>query len=381
MATFFNFLAKMFKKAPPEKKEPETLPTKKSHKPFKLADFEILNTLGKGTFGRVRLVKTFGGESTLYALKAMKKNEIMRHKQFDHIFSEVTLLNIFNNPFIVNMVSHFQDENRLYVLLEFISGGELFRLLRKNEKFTNPQAMFYAAEITLALSYLHSMKIMYRDLKPENVLLETSGHIKLVDFGLAKVITDRTFTLCGTAEYLAPEMIENKGHGLGVDWWALGILVYEMLHGRPPFHAHTPFEVYKLICHKPKPKIAYNPDCDVKATALIGKLLNPDRRKRLGCGTGGVKDVKKDKWFGGIDWENVANRQIEVPFLPKKPTVAATDTRDNDNDDDNDNDNYNDSGTVEAITVNFDYYPDSDEDVAIPLNGKERELFSKFNNI
>ena len=354
MAKFFKKLTKLFTKTKEEEETKPTLLTKRPHKEFVLSDFEILTTLGKGSFGRVRLVKTFGGEQKHFALKIMKKNKIIRLHQFEHVLSEVTLLNLLSCPFIVNMISHFQDENRLYVVMEFVSGGELFRLLRRVGKFNNAQTMFFVCELVLALEYLHGLKIMFRDLKPENVMLHASGHIKLVDFGLAKTITDRTYTLCGTAEYLAPEMIENQGHGMGVDWWALGVITYEMLGGQPPFVAATPFEVYKQICHKPKAKLEFEPkhQFNKSVRGFIGGLLMRDRLKRLGCGKG-AKQVKKDKWFVGVDWDAVKMQQLEVPFLPDEL------------DDDN-------------LAGNFDDYPDSDEDTALPLNGHDREGFDRF---
>jgi protein kinase X len=151
-----------------------------------------------------------------------------RSLQMKHVVNEVKLMSMMMSPFLVELMGHFQDENRLYLVLSYVPGGELFTLLRSESAFHQTATIFYAAELILALKYLHELKVCYRDLKPENVLLDEDGHIKICDFGLAKLIQDRTWTLCGTAEYLAPEMIENKGHGLSVDWWSLGVLVYEV---------------------------------------------------------------------------------------------------------------------------------------------------------
>jgi len=233
--------------------------------------------VGTGTFGRVFLTKEKATQTPFYAMKVLKKVEVVRLKQVEHINSEKEILAQVKCPFIVNLYvssSHlssacwlsltrptlsfrfctFQDELNLYMLLEYVIGGEVFSHLRKAGRFSNDTTLFYAAEIVLAVEYLHkyankktvflfiiflilsrcfkySRDIIYRDLKPENLLLDRDGHIKITDFGFAKKVEDRTWTLCGTPEYLAPEIIQSKGHGKAVDWWALGILIFEMLAG------------------------------------------------------------------------------------------------------------------------------------------------------
>jgi len=318
---------------------------------FHLQDFEVLQTLGNGTFGRVRLVKLFSEKDSLYALKAMKKMEIIRLKQFKHVVSEINIMSIIHHNFIVDMIGHFQDEGRVYIVLEYVGGGELFTLLRNEGAFGVTATIFYVVELLLALSYLHQLKIVYRDLKPENVLLTTEGHVKLCDFGLAKLIADRTWTLCGTAEYLAPEIIENAGHGLSVDWWALGVLTYEMLAGFPPFYADTPFETYTKIV---KGKVEYGGVFDKNSRDFVNRLLAKDRRKRLGCGKGAHKDVQMHKFLRGVDWRAVLGGQAQVPYL-----LPVQDPAD---------------------TSNFHDYPDSFEDNAIPLVGADRELFRELDD-
>jgi len=255
------------------------------------------------------------------------------------------------HPFLVSLIGHFQDESRLYLVLSYVSGGELFTLLRSESAFHQTAAIFYTSELILAIKYLHELKVCYRDLKPENVLLEEDGHIKLCDFGLAKIISDRTWTLCGTAEYLAPEMIENKGHGVSVDWWSLGVIVYEMLCGRPPFFGDTPYETYRKVVEG---KLKFERSFPPLAQKFVRQLLTKDRRKRLGCGKGGAKNVMDHKWLSGIDWKAVGNKQAQVPFIPHVKNMS-------------------DPG-------NFIEYPDSVEDDAIPLNGKQREDFEQFKN-
>lgn len=161
----------------------------------------------------------------------LHKKKIIELKQVDHIKNEKNILAGASHPFIVNLVEAFQDKINLYLVFDFVQGGEIFRLLRKENIFPNDVALFYIAEITLALKYLHQRQVAYRDLKPENLLIGSDGHLRITDFGFAKKIVDRSYTLCGTPEYLAPEIIMGQGHNEGVDWWALGILLYEMLSG------------------------------------------------------------------------------------------------------------------------------------------------------
>merc|ERR1719440_1843026 len=212
------------------------------------ADFDLRATVGTGTFGRVRVVKIKGSsDRTPLALKILKKSEVMRLKQVEHVKAERQILSMIEHPFIVNLLATFQDEKRLFMLLEYVPGGELFSYLRTQGRLPNDHAKFYAGEIILAFAYLHTLHVVYRDLKPENCLIDGEGHMKLADFGFSKIVDDKTWTLCGTPEYLSPEMIQSKGHGKGVDWWALGILTFEMLAGYPPFSAENPFDVYKKI--------------------------------------------------------------------------------------------------------------------------------------
>ena len=197
---------------------------------LQLSELDILQTLGTGSFGRVRLA-CLRQNSCFVALKILKKSEILKLKQADHVISEFSVLRMINHPFLVNLLGYTQDERYLYFMLEFVQGGELFTYLRKIGKLALDQAKLYAGQIVCMFEYLHSMNIVYRDLKPENLLIGADGYLKLTDFGFAKVIEGRTYTLCGTPEYLAPEILLNKGHGKPVDWWTLGIIIYEMLVG------------------------------------------------------------------------------------------------------------------------------------------------------
>ena len=202
-----------------------------------MADLKQLSILGVGTFGRVKLVLHTKDNDTPYALKCMRKGQVVALKQVEHVKNEKALLEQCDHPFLLRLAATFQDDEEIYMLLELALGGELFTVLRNANKFEEPQGRFYAACVCSAFSYMHDLSIVYRDLKPENLLFDAEGYMKVVDFGFAKKITDRTWTLCGTPEYLAPEIITNKGHNLAVDWWAFGILIFEMLVGQPPFCA------------------------------------------------------------------------------------------------------------------------------------------------
>ncbi len=212
-------------------------------KKLSLDDYRIKKTVGTGSFGRVKLIQR-KRDDKYYALKILKKAEIIKLKQIDHILSEISILNMIDHPFIVEMDGITQDPRYLYIVLEYIPGGELFTYLRTVQNLKNEDARFYAAQVTTMFEYLHSKNIIYRDLKPENLLINSDGYLKLTDFGFAKEIDSRTYTLCGTPEYLAPEILLQKGHGKPVDWWCLGILIYEMIVGIDPFSDDEPMAVY-----------------------------------------------------------------------------------------------------------------------------------------
>lgn len=185
---------------------------------YTLTDFELLRTVGTGSFGRVHLVQS-KHNSRFYAIKVLKKAQVVKMKQVEHTNDERRMLAEVKHPFLLTLWGTFQDCKNLYMVMDFVEGGELFSLLRKSGRFPNPVAKFYAAEVTLALEYLHSRNIIYRDLKPENLLLDRHGHLKITDFGFAKRVPDKTWTLCGTPDYLAPEVVSNKGYNKSVDWW------------------------------------------------------------------------------------------------------------------------------------------------------------------
>ena len=194
----------------------------------KLDDFELDRTIGTGSFGRVMVVYLKRDKSQRYAMKMLKKENIVKMKQVEHTLNERKILSSIDFPFIVKLSYAFKDTSNLYMVLEYVSGGEMFTHLRKTGRYSEENACFYASQIVLTFEYLHYLQIVYRDLKPENVLYDANGYVKITDFGFAKIIKDRTWTLCGTPEYLAPEIILSRGYNKAVDWWALGVIIYEM---------------------------------------------------------------------------------------------------------------------------------------------------------
>lgn len=275
-------------------------------------DFELLETLGTGTFGRVYLAKQ-DQSSKYFAIKVLRKEAIVRLKQVEHINNERQVLSQVHFPFIVQLYYTFQDNHSLYMVQEYVIGGELFRHLRKAGKFSSQTTQFYAAEIILAIEYLHQMDIIYRDLKPENILLDAQGHIRITDFGFAKQVEDRTWTLCGTPEYLAPEIIQSKGHSKAVDWWALGVLIFEMLAGFPPFYGDSHVATYEriLACKVKCPR-----HFDSAAKDLVKGLLVTDRTKRLGNLRGGAHDIMRHPFFRGTNWRGLLNKTVLAPIVP-----------------------------------------------------------------
>ncbi|EWG44174.1 AGC/PKA protein kinase [Fusarium verticillioides 7600] len=280
---------------------------------YSLGDFDILRTLGTGSFGRVHLVQSKHNQR-FYAVKVLKKAQVVKMKQVEHTNDERRMLADVKHPFLITLWGTFQDPKNLYMVMDFVEGGELFSLLRKSGRFPNPVAKFYAAEVTLALEYLHSKNIIYRDLKPENLLLDRHGHLKITDFGFAKRVPDKTWTLCGTPDYLAPEVVSNKGYNKSVDWWSLGILIYEMLCGYTPFwDSGSPMKIYENIL---KGKVKYPAYVNADAQNLLERLITADLTKRLGNLYGGPDDVKTHPWFAEVTWDRLARKDIDAPYTP-----------------------------------------------------------------
>ena len=285
---------------------------------MKLSDYEIGETLGTGSFGRVRISKN-RKTNEYVAMKIMKKVEILKSKQADHIANEIKILSMIDHPFVIKFDGFTQDDKYLYLALELINGGELFTYLRGVGRFPVDQARVYIAQIVSIFEYLHSKNIIYRDLKPENILIHKSGYLKLTDFGFAKIVEGRTYTLCGTPEYLAPEIILNKGHGKPVDWWTCGILLYEMIAGIDPFSDDDPMMVYQKIL---KGKIKFPSGFDSNAKSLVKHLLESDLTKRYGNLKGGVKDIKGHRFFKELSWEKLINMELTPPYIPKVKSAS-----------------------------------------------------------
>ncbi|ORX54978.1 Pkinase-domain-containing protein [Hesseltinella vesiculosa] len=289
------------------------LEQRQSRPKLKIADFHIMRTLGTGSFGRVHLIQSrVNGRH--YAMKVLKKSEVVRLKQIEHTNNEKHILETVAHPFLVNMWGTFQDDMNLYVVMDYVAGGELFSVLRRMQRFPSNIAKFYAGQVLLAIEYLHSKDIIYRDLKPENLLLDNHGNIKIIDFGFAKHVPDVTWTLCGTPDYLAPEVIQSKGYSKAVDWWSLGVLIYEMLAGQTPFYDDDQLKLFEKILEG---KIQYPPHFDQAATSLCSKLLTADLSKRYGNLKGGSEDIKQHPWFEGVHFQSLLMKQVRAPYVPR----------------------------------------------------------------
>lgn len=286
-------------------------------------DFQLISVIGKGSYGKVFQVCYVGnakqpGDNKLYAMKVLKKDQLLKRRQVLNTQAERRILEQMDHPFLVSLRYAFQTPEKLYMVMDFFAGGELFYHLKKLGRFAEDDVRIYAAEIVLALSALHENNIVYRDLKPENLLLDSDGHVSLTDFGLAKELgADGLLrSLCGTPEYLSPQVIQGQAYDKNVDYWALGTMLYEFLTGLPPFYSNQLKVMYERILTA---KLSFNKDCGISPAGqqFIAGLLERDPSKRLGCGPNGLDDIKNHPWFKGMSWEDVYNHKVSPLYRPQ----------------------------------------------------------------
>lgn len=292
------------------------VPGRRPDKSLTLDDFQVMKVLGKGAYGKVMLVTRKNEEAQVYAMKKLQKEHIVKRNQVEHTKTERQVLETASHPFIVTLHWAFQTPKTLYMVLEYCPGGELFFHLSRAGRFPEPRCKFYAAELVLAIGYLHSLNVIYRDLKPENVLLDAEGHVKLTDFGLSKAGIMDNFSaksMCGTPEYLAPELLDKRGHGRAVDWYSTGALTYEMLTGLPPFYTRNRDQLFDRIRGA---ELTYPPYLSPVAKSLLQAMLLRDPDKRLGGGQRDAEEVKDHKFWSSVDWVATMGRQVTPPFKP-----------------------------------------------------------------
>lgn len=290
----------------------------RTDKKVSIEDFELLKMLGKGGHGKVMLCEKKTGAKGIYALKIIKKQHVIEHNQLEHTRAEKLILSHVNHPFLVSLQHAFQTDQKLYFVMEFMKGGELFQHLRRVKQFTEQQTKHIAACIVLALGHLHNKDYIYRDLKPENVLMDQNGFCKLTDFGLAKFLKAEELaqTFCGTAEYLAPEVILAKGCNRPADWWSLGVLIYEMIYGLPPFYSTNIQKMYKNIVVN-ELKFKKHTECSDEAKDFMSGLLVKKPRERLGSVADSL-EIMSHPWFADIDWSRLLEKKVSMPFKPLK---------------------------------------------------------------
>jgi len=281
-------------------------------------DFVQLKVIGRGGFGKVVLTRK-KDNGKVYAMKILKKGVIAARGEIEHTRTERSVLARVDSPFLAKLHYSFQNDESLFLIMDFINGGELFHHLSQEKRFTEERTRFYSAQIVLGIEYLHNLGIVYRDLKPENILLSAKGNIIMTDFGLSKqglqAANDKTATFCGTPEYLAPEIIKGEDYTKAIDWWSVGTIIFEMLTGLPPFYTDDEENMYSKIMTADLqfPPFLSNEVCD-----LIAKFLKRDPNQRLQI----PSEIKAQPWFCSVDWERMSRLEIEPPF---KPNVKSLD--------------------------------------------------------
>lgn len=280
-------------------------------------DFTYIMQIGKGSFGRVYLATMNGQSNKYYAIKTLEKKKILQKNETDHINCERrVLIDNLKHPFLVSLKYSFQTVDKLYFVLDYVNGGELFFHLQRDRTFPESRAKFYSAEIGSAIGYMHERQLIYRDLKPENILLNSDGHVKLTDFGLCKdnmKAGTTTDTFCGTPEYLAPEVLKKQPYTRSIDWWCLGAVTYEMVYGLPPFYSRAVDEMYRGILYKPL-KLPTSVSSEMRD--FLQQVLQKNPKERLGHGESDWEEIKCHKFFRDISWEKLHAKKIPPPFIP-----------------------------------------------------------------
>ena len=296
----------------------------KNEKILQLKDLKIKRVLGQGAFGKVNLVKS-REDGKLYALKAQAKANIVENSFQEKLITEYRMMRELVHPFLVECVQAIQDKKYIYFLMGLLPGGEILDLLEKYDKLPPDWVRFYGGTVVMVFEYMHQQKIAYRDLKPENLVLDEAGYCHVVDLGLAKRCnTGKTWTTCGTPDYLAPEIITGKGHDWGVDYWALGVLLFELTDGFPPFYDDNPTITAKKVI---KGTYSIPPNFDRKLVDLICKLLTI-QSKRLGRTQGGVRNIRKHPWFGKFNWQALLDRKMPPPYVPELGNLEKLGSKD-----------------------------------------------------
>ncbi|XP_055768041.1 serine/threonine-protein kinase N2-like isoform X2 [Salvelinus fontinalis] len=296
----------------------QTPPLSSKHKkPLCLQDFRLIAVLGRGHFGKV-LLSEYKKTGSIYAIKALKKGDIVARDEVESLMCEKRIfetVNVSHHPFLVNLFACFQTPEHVCFVMEYTAGGDLMMHIHA-DVFTEPRAVFYSACVVLGLQFLHDHKIVYRDLKLDNLLLDTDGYVKIADFGLCKEgmgFGDRTSTFCGTPEFLAPEVLTDTSYTRAVDWWGLGVLIYEMLVGESPFPGDDEEEVFDSIVND---EVRYPRFLSTEAIAIMRRLLRRNPERRLGSGEKDADEIKKQPFFRGLDWEALLQRKLPPPFVP-----------------------------------------------------------------
>ena len=283
-----------------------------------LQDFRVVGTLGTGGFGRVDLVHLRGNQQRSFALKRLKKQHVVETAQQRHVFNEKSvMMEMSSCPFTVALYTTFRDSRYLYLVEESCLGGEVWAILRDEDTFDARATRFVLACVLEALDYMHSHGIVFRDLKPENLLMDSRGYIKVVDFGFAKKIGlgQKTWTFCGTPDYVAPEVILGKGHDFSVDYWSLGILAFELLTGSPPFFHKDPLTIYGRIL-KGIGSVKFPRTFPQNAKQLVRRLCQFSPKERLGTSRLGADDVRTHRWFYNFDWDALSRQAMVAPLQP-----------------------------------------------------------------